>query len=194
MANGGTSLLSDRIRSDSAPATQQRPGAWQEEGWFLMRPDSSTRTITLNSGRCVLVDEADYWHIAHLTWCESNGYAATVIGGTNITMHRMLMLPDPGLEIDHVNGVKLDNRRGNLRACTREQNASNTRMCRRNATGYKGVYLHRQSGLWQARLMRNRKQASLGLFRDPVDAALAYDLAVIQSDGEFARPTFLRRG
>ena len=42
------SLQSGIIERESAPATQQRPGAWQQEGWFPMRPDSSTRFPRVN--------------------------------------------------------------------------------------------------------------------------------------------------
>jgi len=163
-----------------------------------MRPDSSTRSITLTQGKVTVVDEADYWAIAGFNWFYTIlGYAVTSIGGGRVvTMHRMILLPDPGYEVDHINGDKLDNRRCNLRVCTRVQNAANTRKWRRNKVGYKGVYQPNagRPGTYQARIYRNGRATSLGCFSDPIDAALAYDIAVIQADGEFARPTFLRGG
>jgi hypothetical protein len=143
------------------------------------------------------VDEADYWNVAGFDWlCFKTGYAGTRIGGTWVTMHRMLLLPDPKMEVDHINGDRLDNRRCNLRVCTRAQNSVNARRWNRNRVGYKGVYRPNagRPGNYQARIYRNGKAVSLGLFADPIDAALAYDLAAIEADGEFARPTFLRRG
>ena len=47
------------------------------------------------------------------SWCLSNGYASN--GTVKTTMHIYLLGKKSGLEIDHINGDKLDNRRSNLR-------------------------------------------------------------------------------
>ena len=54
-----------------------------------------------------------------------------------------------GMDIDHINGNRLDNRLANLRVATRTENALNRQCANRNSkTGVRGVYFHKSSGCW----------------------------------------------
>lgn len=55
-------------------------------------------------------------------------------------LHRLIMNPGAGKEIDHINHDTLDNRRSNLRICYRYENGRNKRA--RSSTGFKNVYFH----------------------------------------------------
>lgn len=55
-------------------------------------------------------------------------------------LHRFIMQPEGYMEIDHLNGDTLDNRKCNLRYATRSQNAQNRRGWRKSATGERNVY------------------------------------------------------
>ena len=92
------------------------------------------------------------------------------------------------MQIDHANRDRLDNRRANLRVCSHGQNMQNRRPLA--AHGYKGV-CHRKDGCWQAAFRPNGRQVHLGRFDNPVDAALAYDVAAIAEYGEFAWTNYL---
>lgn len=72
----------------------------------------------------------------------------------------------PGLDIDHINGDRLDNRKSNLRAVSRSENNMNSDKVW-SASGYKGVGLHKQSGLWYSRLKVGGKVLSLGYHKTP---------------------------
>jgi len=101
-----------------------------------------------------------------------------------------LVGPD-GWEVDHANHDGLDNRRANLRLATRSQNIANQRK-KRGASSYKGVYRLRDCNRWGAQIYRNGSKRHLGTFKDEVDAALAYDCALLEASGPFAKLNFLR--
>jgi len=52
-------------------------------------------------------------------------YAHVVIARRNVYLHRLILGLTAGEEADHINRDGLDNRRSNLRVCSRLQNAHN---------------------------------------------------------------------
>jgi len=63
-------------------------------------------------------------------------------------MHRLLIGTPKGLETDHRNRNKLDNRRKNLRIVDRSQNSLNTKIRNDNKSGYKGVFWRADRNKW----------------------------------------------
>ena len=85
----------------------------------------------------------------------TNGYLYIKAGGKMVSASRLAYKlaygVDPGLlEIDHINRIRDDNRPENLRLVDRARQLEN-RKFRPNRTGYTGVSLHQQSGLYRAR-------------------------------------------
>lgn len=105
-------------------------------------------------------------------------------------MHRAILRPAYGSEVDHVNGNGLDNRRDNLRACVRTQNNGNRRLSGLNASGYRGVSWDARNDRWRADIRAFGVARNLGRFTDAAQAARAYDAAARDMFGEFARPNF----
>lgn len=68
------------------------------------------------------------------------------------------------LEIDHIDENKLNNKIGNLRLATRQENSANRGRQRNNKSGIKGVSFNKNSGKWEAYITLNRKRHYLGLF------------------------------
>lgn len=93
----------------------------------------------------------------------------------------------PAADIDHANGVRADNRIGNLREATRAQNAANSPARTPGVVGLRGVSRVSSSGSFQSRIAANGKQHYLGAFSDPVEAHAAYCKAAKRLHGEFAR-------
>ena len=97
--------------------------------------------------------------------------------------------PPRNLDIDHINGVRDDNRWENLRLATRRQNLQNKRLGTKNVSGFKGVsrVLRKKSDVWEARIVTGGKQIRLGKFGSPALAHAAYVEAAKKHFGQFAR-------
>lgn len=95
---------------------------------------------------------------------------------------------EPALDLDHINGIRSDNRISNLREADRSQNQWNRATPRTNTSGYKGVRLCKRTGKWRADIRVDGKKVSLGLFDDIKDASAAYNAKAALVFGEFARP------
>ena len=107
-----------------------------------------------------------------------------------VLMHRVIMDAPKGMDVDHINGNGLDNRKENLRICTRSQNLHNSKKPSTNTSGYKGVIWNKQCRKWQAKIHTSGKTRHLGLFVGILDAARAYDEAAVTDHREFARGNF----
>jgi hypothetical protein len=159
-----------------------------------------TKEIQLTQGKIALVDDADYEWLNQWKWYafknRSGAWYARRFKKTdlrprvNVFMHRLILNAREGMEVDHANHDTLDNRRENLRECTKSQNMHNAGKNKRNTTGYKGVWWKSTDNQYAAAIKINGKRIYLGRFTDPVKAALAYDEAAKKYHGEFAYLNF----
>lgn len=95
-------------------------------------------------------------------------------------MHRVVAGEPPcGLEIDHINGNGLDNRRANLRFVTHAQNLANQRPQQGRTSRFRGVCWLRRDQVWRAQIKSGGKTCYLGCFADEEDAARAYDASAV---------------
>ena len=109
------------------------------------------------------------------------GYRSTTVDGRKYTMHRLAWLYAygswPSGDIDHINGVRLDNRMSNLRDVSRSMNLENQRSASaRNRSGLLGVSVARH-GKWEATIKVRGTRYHLGIFDTPEVAHAAYILA-----------------
>lgn len=103
-----------------------------------------------------------------------------------VYMHRLIM-DEPAGEVDHRDGDGLNNRRMNLRIATGSQNRQNSRLSKRNTSGFKGVSYFERRGKWQAHIGIKGRTKFLGLFDSPEDAHVAYCKASAELHGNFGR-------
>lgn len=149
------------------------------------------KKIKLTQGKTALIDNEDYEAISAYKWFFNNGYAGRRNGGDriitkSITMHRAILNPAPDLEVDHINGNRLDNRRQNLRICTRQQNMMNKRPYKNKTSKYKGVCWNKVSGKFIAHIRNNGKFIYIGQSDNQKELALKYDKVARELYGEYA--------
>lgn len=118
----------------------------------------------------------------------SGGYLVASIKNRKVLIHRFIFLymtgSFPAKEIDHINGIKTDNRWCNLRESTHTENICNSNKPN-NSSGYKGVSLNQQKTRWIARCRANNKENYLGSFDDPELAANVYRVFARENHGKF---------
>lgn len=143
------------------------------------------------NGGFALIDASDYGLVCGYEWYVRGGYIAAKRDSQHVFMHRLVL----GLQqartpsVDHINHLRFDNRRCNLRACTHAENQRNQSKQRRGTSIYKGVTLKGEK-YWYARITLDKKKRYLGSFPTETDAAKAYDEAAVELFGEFANLNF----
>lgn len=119
--------------------------------------------IALTQGRFAIVDAADYDWLIRYKWRADKHYrtwyAMRSEDRTTVSMHRQIMKVPEGLVVDHIDHNGLNNRRSNLRVCTRSQNQCNQRRFG-GKSKYKGVTWLRHTKKWAAKVY-DRKASEL---------------------------------
>jgi hypothetical protein len=155
------------------------------------------RTIPLTNGTHAIVDDADFEVLSGITWgVNSEGYPVRrkSLEGRRymVGMHREIMgcTKGDGRFIDHVNGNVLDNRRSNLRFCSKAENSRNRKRHAGNKSGFKGVSPKQKTPTsrvrWVAQILIAGKKKHLGRFDTPEEAHEFYCLAADMLFGEFS--------
>jgi len=117
------------------------------------------------------------------------GYVRINVDGKSYGAHRLVFLymtgKFPTLLIDHINGIKNDNRLSNIRQATFHENAKNCPKRKNNKSGLKNVSLHKRSQKWAASARLNGKKIHLGLFENKNEAFEVYKKFAIENHGNF---------
>lgn len=113
------------------------------------------------------------WHLG------SNGYAERNVHADgkkhNVSLHRELLglTRGDGLEGDHIDRDRLNDRRENLRILTRPLNRQNTPSTTGSSSRYRGVCWHKLKLKWTAYISLNYRRIHLGNFSDEHEAGAA---------------------
>lgn len=106
-------------------------------------------------------------------------------------LHRWIMRAPRGMDVDHVNGDRLNNRKENLQICTRGQNMMKSKKRKGTKSQFRGVSWCSSKNRWQVQVSINGKAKYIGRFKSEFDAARVWDKAALHYyGGHYARPNF----
>ncbi len=162
------------------------------------------KMVTLTRGMYAFVDDADYGLVKDYKWrshkeggAKISYYSAvanTCVDGKrgSLRMSRLIMglNKDDRLEVDHINGNPLDNRRINLRLATHAENCRNRGASKNSSSKYKGVSWDKSVNKWIVQICINGKNINIGRSRNETFAASMYDEKARELHGEFAQTNF----
>jgi len=138
-----------------------------------------------------LVDDADYGELSKYTWSKHLGDVNVYYArcpNLRLLMHRHIMgVKDLKIQIDHINGDTLDNRRQNLRLSDCRTNRFNRKKNKRSWSKYKGVTYQGNKKHIIAQINKGGVHYFLGIYKTQKEAAIAYNNKAVELFGEFAR-------
>ena len=105
-----------------------------------------------------------------------DGYIRIGFRGKQYRAHRLAWFYMFGVwpeQIDHINGIRSDNRIINLRDVNNSENQRNRKIGKSNTSGCIGVTFEKEKKLWRARINVNGKRVGLGRFKNKLDAIIA---------------------
>jgi hypothetical protein len=138
------------------------------------------------TGEQIVVDEDIYELIKDRKFYIHTGGYVQFWGNKKMNyLHRYINNTPKGMQTDHINGNRLDNRRENLRTCSPLENAQNSRR-KTGKIEYRGVSFDDRKKRYQARIKIDKKHKHIGLFDTAWEAAVAYNIFARMYHGEFA--------
>ena len=121
-----------------------------------------------------------------------DGYLRVQYRGKLHLVHRVICemihgsIP-PGMQVDHINRIRTDNRIVNFRLATSSENHRNRSLHSNNTSGFVGVTWDKTTGKWLAYLKVSNKFRNLGRFTNKSAAIAARLAGEALHHGEFAQ-------
>lgn len=131
------------------------------------------------------------WKSSNLVagFVHSGGYLETSINETKYYLHRLAWFymtgEWPPNQIDHINGVKDDNRWCNLRLATRNQNGYNAKIKSNSSNVSKNVYYEKRRNKYRVSVRANGKRNFVGYFKTEDEAINASDAFMMKHHKEY---------
>ncbi len=149
----------------------------------------------------IIVDDDLWYELMKHSWCIKDGYPIGYVNGkTQSIYHYVMQLKGHDLTtmsennnvIDHINGIRHDNRYVNLRINNLSGNAHN-RLKNENATSkYSGVSYDSSRGKWLVQIGKDHKKYFIGRYETEIEAAKAYNMKAFELYGEMAHLNIIK--
>jgi len=113
-----------------------------------------------------VIDRENYHRVEKFRWyLGDNGYAVrNCKKGETSLLHKILLEVGPNEEVDHRDRDRLNNRKYNLRPCTRLKNCYNSGIMSNNTSGITGISWDKKKELWDTYISADKQFIRLGLF------------------------------
>lgn len=135
-----------------------------------------------------VIDLEDIERCKKYKWFLKGNYVACSFNKTKIYLHHYILdienIKETGLEVDHKDRNKLNNRKNNLRVTTININRANINAKKDNKSGIKGVYYFERTNKWRTNITINKKNIHLGYYENLEDAIKARKEAEVKYYGE----------
>jgi hypothetical protein len=121
------------------------------------------------------------WTVVNNKKNHNTGYCQVFFNGRNIGYHNIVWILSTGedipqgLEIDHINGNKIDSRIENLRIVTKRGNQQNQK--RHRAGRLVGTTYCKEHNYWQSQIVIDKTHIGLGYYKTEQEAHRAYKIA-----------------
>lgn len=157
--------------------------------------------IECRCGKTILLDAEDIVRISKHTFFHDGGsnrrvstWVYTQLKRTRTPISRLVIDFPAHLVADHINSDIHDNRKSNLRVCTKTENLRNKSKPKHGKTStYIGVSVVKATDNWVASYRSNNKKVHIGTFKTQLEAAIARDNFVHLEYGGFAKLNFPER-
>lgn len=149
------------------------------------------------------VDDEDYYWLSQWNWCTAKIKNKVYVRRSKkkgvlksgvkyeVFLHRVVMkCTDSNLVVDHIDNNSLNNKKSNLRICTKAENNRNTSSHKNSTSKYLGVTYDKTRKKWNAQLMVNGKRVLTKRYTTEIEAAKAYDIAAAEHAGQYANLNF----
>lgn len=138
------------------------------------------KRVPLTQGKYALVDNEDFERLNQWKWFYAetysgySGYATRKVKiedkYRNVYMHRYILNCPKSLQVDHINGNTLDNRKKNIRLCNRSENIQNSYKHRKGHLAGVGYLSGKRKKHFSAILWNGKTNISLGTFKTKREA------------------------
>lgn len=197
-----TIVSSEDLRSNhtkSCGCKQIRRNVYDLTGEYGVGYDINGNTFTFDLEDYNLIK--DYcWYVKKYGRTNNKGFSVgeeeyvltaspNIYNLNSIRLHRLIMnvVDNSEICVDHIDSNGCNNRKSNLRTCTKGENHWNLKPRKNTSSKYKGVYYDKASQKWGAQITKNGEYHYLGRFDTEIAAATAYNNAATELFGEFAR-------
>lgn len=152
--------------------------------------DGLSVAVTTTNGYTFYVDKTDEALVRRYKWhCirSSKDGVLTIETSKRLKLHSLLIDTPPGMEVDHIDLDRLNNRRSNLRLVTHQQNQCNQPLQKNNTSGVSGVRFYPARNKYHARIKVNQHDIHLGYFDTFEQAIQARNVGMECMFGDYGR-------
>jgi len=141
-------------------------------------PKEGGRIMETSCGKPIIVDEDLLPELTKFSWCLTSGYPSrrmTISRGVSrmVYLHHIVLgNPPTGLQVDHINNNKLDNRRANLRFVTPQINVLNRRV-KAKGVSYDATYNRWKAYYDHIVMGKPKRRVNIGTYKTHQEAAKA---------------------